>query len=96
MTEHLFPDDGVWQFLPGGAVTVTRHGCYPEVVRVKGELTREDVLREHPDDPDVRTIVSDWLEERGEGKRAALLRTSPVGLSLEQALLWINEGKVAE
>lgn len=57
-------------------------------------MTPEDVLREHPDDPDVRAIVSDWLEERGEGKRAALLRTSPTGLTLEQALLWINEGRI--
>lgn len=54
MTEFIFPDGVVWQFVP------------------------------------------DWLGERGEGEQAALLRTSPVGLTLEQALLWINEGKVTE
>lgn len=57
-------------------------------------VTPEDVLRLFSDDRIVRQIASDYIEEQGHPERAALLRLERTSLSLEQALLWINEGRV--
>lgn len=57
-------------------------------------MTVERLLRLYPSDRHVRLVVADWLDERNEGERAELLRLEPTSMTLEQALQWINEGRV--
>jgi uncharacterized protein (TIGR02996 family) len=55
-------------------------------------VTPVDVLLHYPDDPFIRAVTSDYLEECGQTERAESLRMVSGESTLEEVLAWITEG----